>query len=146
VIRTEHELHVAASPDVVFDRLVDMRNDLEWNPMVVEMTKSTEGEVAGGTRFDGKMKRVGPMHMVVTEYDRPLAFKSSGGSRGADVDYSARFEPADGGTRIRTQLEMQPKGIGKLFSPLMARQVPKQEEESMQSFKRWVEGSSGPTS
>jgi hypothetical protein len=139
VIRTQHELHVAASPEVVFDRLADMRNDLHWNPMAVEMGKSTDGEVRSGTRFDGKMKRVGRMHMVITEFDRPRAFKTKGGSRGADVDYTATFEPADGGTRVRTQLEMEPKGIAKLLSPLMARQVPKQEEEVMQSFKRWVE-------
>jgi Polyketide cyclase / dehydrase and lipid transport len=141
VIRTQSELHVAASPEVVFDRLVDMRNDLHWNPIAVEMRKTTEGEIGDGTRFEGKMKRVGPMHMVVTQFDRPRAFKSSGGSRGADVDYSASFEPVDGGTRIRTELQMEPKGIAKLFAPLMARQVPKQEEESMQSFKRWVESS-----
>lgn len=144
MIRTQSELHVAASPEVVFDRLVDMRNELHWNPMTVEMTKSTDGEITSGTRFDGKMKRVGPMHMVVTEYDRPRAFKMSGGGRPSEVDFSATLEPADGGTRIRTLLEMEPKGIAKLFSPLMARQVPKQEEESLQSFKRWVE-SSGPS-
>ena len=141
MIRTQSELHVAASPEVVFDRFVDMRNDLHWNPLAVEMTKATEGGIGNGTRFEGKMKRVGPMHMVVTQFDRPRAFKSSGGSRGADVDYSATFEPADGGTRIRTQLEMEPKGIAKLFAPLVARQVPKQEEQAMQSFKRWVESS-----
>ncbi len=142
MIRTKSELHVAAPPEVVFDRLVDQRNEVHWNPMTVEMTKTTDGEVASGTRFEGKMKRVGPMHMVVTDYDRPRAFKSSGGSRGADVEYAATLEPADGGTRIRSLLEIEPKGMTKLFAPIMARQVPKQEEESMQSFKRWVESSS----
>src|ERR687895_2556959 len=61
VIRTQSELHVAASPEVVFDRFVDMRNDLHWNPLAVEMTKATEGGIGNGTRFEGKMKRVGPM-------------------------------------------------------------------------------------
>lgn len=143
MIRTEHELHVAALPEIVFDRLVDMRNEVRWNPMTVEMEKSTAGEVSSGTRFDGKMKRVGPMHMVVTEYDRPRAFKMSGGGRPSQVDFTAMLEPAEGGTRVRTVLEMEPKGFAKLFAPLMARQVPKQEKETMQSFKRWVESSPG---
>jgi uncharacterized protein YndB with AHSA1/START domain len=141
VIRAESELHVAAPPEEVFDRLVDMRNELHWNPMVVEMEKATDGEVASGTRFDGKMKRVGPMQMVVTDYERPRRFRMSGGGKPADVEFSASFEPADGGTRVLTDLQMEPRGITKLFSPLMARQVPKQEAETMQSFKRWVESS-----
>jgi carbon monoxide dehydrogenase subunit G len=141
VIRTEQDLHVAASPEEVFDRMVDMRNEVHWNPITEEMTKSTDGEVGSGTRFDGKMKRVGSMHMVVTEYDRPRRFEATGGSGSADVVYSATFEPADGGTRVRSSMTLEPKGIAKIFAPLMARQVPKQEEESMQSFKRWVESS-----
>ena len=133
---------MAAPPEEVFDRLVDLRNELHWNPMTVEMAKSTDGEVASGTRFDGKMKRVGPMHMVVTEYDRPRGFKTSGGGRPADVDFSATLEQADGGTRVRTLLEIEPKGIDEaLRSRSMARQVPKQEKETMESFKRWVESS-----
>lgn len=141
MIRAQSELHVAAPPEEVFDRLADMRNELHWNPQTVEMAKVTEGDVAQGTRFEGKMKRVGPMHMVVTEYNRPGALKMSGGGRSADADFSATLEQADGGTRVRTLLELDPKGIAKLFAPLMARQVPKQERETMESFKRWVESS-----
>jgi carbon monoxide dehydrogenase subunit G len=141
VIRTEQDFHVAASPDVVFDRLGDMRNEVQWNPMTQEMAKSTDGEVGSGTRFDGKMRRVGPMHMVVTEYNRPRRFASRGGSRGASVDYAATFEPAEGGTRVRTTMELEPRGIAKVLAPLMARSVAKQEDEAMQSFRRWVEGS-----
>jgi carbon monoxide dehydrogenase subunit G len=141
VIRTEQELQVAASPEEVFDRLVDMRNEVQWNPVTVEMAKSTDGEVGSSTRFEGKMKRVGSMYMVVTECERPRSFTSKGGSKSADVEYSATFEPAAGGTRIRSRMDIEPKGIAKVFAPLMARQVSKQEEESMQSFKRWVEGS-----
>jgi hypothetical protein len=110
-------------------------------PDAQEMAKSTDGEVGSGTRFDGKMRRVGPMHMVVTEYNRPRRFASRGGSRGASVDYAATFEPAEGGTRVRTTMELEPRGIAKVLAPLMARSVAKQEDEAMQSFRRWVEGS-----
>lgn len=142
MIRAQSDLHVAASPEDVFDRLADMRNELEWNPATVEMAKATEGDIGRGTRFEGKMKRVGPMHMEITEYERPRRLTMRGGGRPAYVDFGATFEPADGGTRVRTTLAMEPKGIAKLFSPLMARQVPRQEEETMQGFKRWTEGAS----
>jgi uncharacterized protein YndB with AHSA1/START domain len=142
VIRSQSDLHVAASPEDVFDRLADMRNDPHWNPMAIEMEKIGDGPVGSGTRFEGKMKRVGPMHMVITEYDRPRRLAMRGGGRPSEVDFSASFEPAEGGTRVRTQLDMEPRSIAKLFSPLMARQVPKQQAESMQAFKRWVEGGS----
>jgi Polyketide cyclase / dehydrase and lipid transport len=139
VITTDQELHVAAGPEEAFDKLVDMRNEVHWNPVTEEMSKTTDGPVGSGTRFEGKMKRVGPMHMVVTECERPRAFRTEGGSKSASVSYSASFEPAEGGTRIRTQMALDPKGLARIFAPLIARQVPKQEHEAMESFKRWIE-------
>ncbi|HEY7196140.1 MAG TPA: SRPBCC family protein [Gaiellaceae bacterium] len=139
MIRAEHDVHVSASPEEAFDRLADMRNEIDWNPMTTEMAKASEGEVGSGTRFEGKMKRVGSMYMVISDYDRPRRLGMRGGSRGADVHFTANFEPADGGTRIHTELGLEPKGIVKLFTPLMARQVPKQEVESMEAFKRWID-------
>jgi carbon monoxide dehydrogenase subunit G len=141
VITTDHEVQVAASPEEAFDKLLDMRNEVHWNPVTEEMSKTTDGPVGSGTRFDGKMKRVGPMHMVVTECDRPRSFTTEGGGRSASVSYSASFEPADGGTRIRTRMALDPKGVARVFAPLIARQVPKQEQEALGSFKRWIEGS-----
>jgi uncharacterized protein YndB with AHSA1/START domain len=66
------DIVVAVPPEEVFDKLADMRNELQWNDMVTEMRKATEGDIGRGTRFEGKMKRgVGPMHMEVVEYERP---------------------------------------------------------------------------
>jgi hypothetical protein len=88
------------------------------------------------------MKRVGPMYMVISEYERPRRLRMSGGGRPADVDFTATFEPADGGTKVGATLEMAPKGPARLFASLMRRQVQRQEEETMERFKRWVESSS----
>ena len=140
MIRANSDIHVAAPPEEVFDRLVDMRTEVDWNPMTLEMAKVTDGDVARGTRFEGKMRRVGPMRMEVTEYDRPRHLAMHGGSRGVDVTWAADVEPADAGSRLRTDLGLDPKGVMKLFAPLMARQAGKQNDQSVAAFKRWMEG------
>jgi uncharacterized protein YndB with AHSA1/START domain len=142
MIRAHTDLHVESSPEDVFDRLADMRNELEWNPNTTEMVKAGDGPVGSGTRFEGRMKRVGPMHMEIAEYDRPRRLRSIGGGRPADVHFTASFEPAEGGTKVSATLEMQPKGLGKYFAPLIRGQVQRQEDETMDRFKRWVESTS----
>ncbi len=62
-----------------------------------------------------------------------------GGSRMADVEYVATLTPAEGGTKLGSTLNLDPKGPGKLFEPIMRRTVPKEEAKTMESFKRWVE-------
>jgi carbon monoxide dehydrogenase subunit G len=142
MIRAHTDLHVASTPEDVFDRMADMRNELHWNPNVTEMTKAGDGPVGPGARFEGRMKRVGPMYMVISEYDRPRRLRMTGGGRPANVDFAASFEPAEAGTRVDATLEMQPKGLGKYFARLLRGQVQRQEEETLERFKRWVESSS----
>ena len=140
MVTAHSELQVAAPPEQVFDKLADMRNELQWNSMVTEMRKATDDEVGRGTRYEGKMKKgIGPTHMEIVEYERPRRIRMRGGSRMADVDFVATFAPSDGGTKLDTTLNLEPKGPGKLFQPIMRRTVPKDEAKTMQSFKRWVE-------
>lgn len=143
MIRAHTDLHVDSTPEDVFDRMADMRNELEWNPNVTEMTKAGDGPVGQGTRFEGRMKRVGPMYMVISEYDRPRSIRMTGGGRPANVDFAATFEPSEGGTRVDATLAMQPRGLGKYFARFLRGQVQRQEEETLARFKRWVESSSG---
>jgi uncharacterized protein YndB with AHSA1/START domain len=142
MIRAHTELHVASTPEDVFDRMADMRNELQWNPNVIEMTKAGDGPVGPGTRFQGKMKRVGPMFMVISDYERPRRLRMTGGGRPANVDFTATFEPAESGTRLAATLEMQPRGLSKYFALLMRGQVQRQEDETLERFKSWVEASS----
>jgi uncharacterized protein YndB with AHSA1/START domain len=139
---TAHSEHqISAAPEEVFDKLADMRNELQWNSTVTEMRKATDGAIGPGTRFEGRMKKgVGPMHMEIVEYERPTRIRFRGGGRSADADFAATLAPSDGGTRIETTLQLDPKGLGKLFAPIMRRTVPRDEARTIESFKRWIEG------
>jgi uncharacterized protein YndB with AHSA1/START domain len=71
MINAHVDLQVEAPPEEVFDKLADMRNELQWNEAVTEMRKATDGEIGKGTRFEGRMKRgIGPMQMEIVEYER----------------------------------------------------------------------------
>jgi hypothetical protein len=53
----ENTVQIDRSPEEAFDYLVDLRNELEWNPGVQSMEKLTEGPIGVGTRFLAKWKQ-----------------------------------------------------------------------------------------
>ena len=50
----ENSVQIERSPEDVFDYLVDLRNELEWNPDVESMKKLTDGPISVGTKFLAK--------------------------------------------------------------------------------------------
>jgi uncharacterized protein YndB with AHSA1/START domain len=140
MINAHVDIQVAAPREEVFDKLADMRNELEWNEAVTEMRKATEGDIGPGTRFEGKMKRgVGPMQMEIVDYERPNRIRFRGGGRPADVEFTATFASQGEGTGVGATLTLEPKGMAKIFAPMMRRRVARDEAKTMDSFRRWVE-------
>jgi uncharacterized protein YndB with AHSA1/START domain len=140
MVTARNDVHVAASPEETFDRLADLRNELHWNSLTLEMRKATDGAIGQGTRFEGKMGRgIGPMHMEIVEYQRPSRLRLRGGGRMADVEFTATLAPTGGGTTLGTELQMRPKGMARLFEPMMRRSVPRDEAKQMERFARWAE-------
>jgi hypothetical protein len=58
-------------PVEVFDYLVDLRNELEWNPDVESMEKLTDGPLALGTKYLAKWKQIRLLEVECTRFDRP---------------------------------------------------------------------------
>lgn len=44
-------MEIDRSPEDVFDYLVDLRHELEWNPDTQSMEKITEGSIGVGTKY-----------------------------------------------------------------------------------------------
>ena len=123
----EHTVTVSRPQQDVFDYLADGMHNREWRAGVLEIrrTSADDGKGAtyrqvlagpGGRRIDGDYQ--------ITVFDPPrrLEFKvTAGPARPAGV-----FElipDAEGSTRVRFSLDLDPAGLMKLMTPVIARQM-----------------------
>ena len=113
--------------DEVFAYLVDGTNNSRWRDGVLEIAR-TSGDGTVGTTYHQVLKGPGGRRIDgdyrITAYEHPhlLAFEVVAGP----VRPLGRYElTADGitATRLTFTLDAQPKGIMKLMSPMVGKQV-----------------------
>ena len=109
-------------------RDVDQYNAYEGSPVPV-LDKVTEGPVGVGTRYREvvrMMPGIRMMHSVmmtivseVTGYEPGRYLASDWHSNVMEGHLAYTFEPVEGGTRVIQQMTLNPKGILRVFSPLI---------------------------
>jgi hypothetical protein len=75
----------------------------------------------------------------LTDYERPLRLASTTRMSEMDVHGTLTFDPAPEGTRMRWFWELEPHGVFKLMTPLIARMGRRQEEAIWAGLKRYLE-------
>ena len=110
----------------VFDFLADIRNEVAWNPRVVQLDKTSSGPIAAGTTFRGRYHGLGPLETELTAYERPgrLGFRSVGPR--ARLTGTFTLTPTQHGTSVVLVADLQPQGVFKLLEPLMAPMLKRQ--------------------
>ncbi|HEU4868262.1 MAG TPA: SRPBCC family protein [Actinomycetota bacterium] len=137
----ENSVHIDRTPEDVFDYLVDLRNELEWNPDAVSVEKTTEGPLGAGTRYLAKWKQSGLVEVECTRYDRPKSWSHvNGGSLAVALD--ATVTPQDGGSLLQVRFDARPNGMLKLFFPVLVRLLRRSERRTMKNIKVALEGPS----
>jgi uncharacterized protein YndB with AHSA1/START domain len=138
VIKTT--VDIDRTPEDVFDYLVDLTNELEWNPRVESMEKITEGPVGVGTQYRAKWKGMGSMIMECTDYDRPRGRSFIiGGPVGTDLDISLTPTP-EGTTTLMSRAHPRPKGLFALISPIVVLMTRRAIKTSLENGKQALEG------
>ncbi|MFN2581569.1 MAG: SRPBCC family protein [Candidatus Dormibacteria bacterium] len=136
----ENTVDINRTPDDVFDYLVDLSNELEWNPDVERMERITDGPIGVGTRYRAKWRRSSVIVCECTRYDRPHAWTYvNGGPVAVTLDIS--LSPREGGgTRLRSRFEAHPKGLFRLVFPMFLRIMRRTERENMINARAALEG------
>jgi uncharacterized membrane protein len=123
VPEAEHSITVDRPIDEVFAFLADAENDPRWRSAVLDIER-VGGEGVGaryrqGVR--GPMGRRVPADIEITEYTPPstIGFRGTAGPVRPVGRYE--LEAADGGTRVRFSLSVQPHGFARLMTPGVAR-------------------------
>ena len=127
--RAEHTVTIDRTPREVFAFLADGTNNPAWRTGIVEIRR-TSADLGVGTCYRQVMTGPGGRKIdgdyTVTDYDPPrrLAFQvTAGPARPSGV---FELEEHAAGTQVRFTLDLRPKGIMRLMTPMIAAQVRKE--------------------
>ena len=134
----ENSVEIARPPEVAFDYLSDMRNELKWNPDCQRMEKVTDGPVGLGTRFRAKWRASGVVEAECLRYDRPRGWTYLNGGP-VEVRLDVDLTPTPAGTRLVSRFDAKPRGWFHLVFPIFLLVIRRQEKTNMANAKRAVE-------
>jgi uncharacterized protein YndB with AHSA1/START domain len=141
MIKAAVEVEIDRPPEEVFDLWADMRNDKDWHPSaqgVVE--KITPGPLGLGTTFRGEYRGMGVVTEETTAYERPRRLGRRGAAKNFRVESTFTFTPtATGGTLLKAQGSVEPKGLMRLMEPIMGMMMKKQLASVMNALKHTAE-------
>jgi Polyketide cyclase / dehydrase and lipid transport len=139
-----HTLQVAASRPQIFGILDDVQRTPAWLTRCTGIDKLDDGPNTVGTRLryhykDGR--RTGEMdgHITVHDPDEHVAMLYTDKLMDVTVDFVAAPGTTDGTTRLTHTIDIRPKGVGKVFGPLIKRSLPRQTTDAMDGLKALAE-------
>ncbi len=132
---------IERSPEDVFDYLVDLRNELEWNPGTESMKKITDGPVDVGTRFLAKWKQSKQLEVECTNFERPRHWTYTNGGP-VSVRLSIELSPTESGTELRSTFDAHPNGLFRIIFPIFIQVMKRQEGRNMTNLKAALERTS----
>ena len=137
-----HTEHVNVLPASVFELLDDTGRTPEWLSRCTGIDTLTEGPNRVGTKLRYHYKdagRTGSMDGEITVHEpgRHLAMHYVDKMMDVTVDFVTA--PEGVGTSLTHSIHIQPKGFGKVFTPLIKRSLPKQTLGAMAKLKEIAE-------
>ena len=125
--------------DAVFRAIADVGNFASWNPTIKASRQLTPGDPANGSRYEWDLKGFGTVQQELQEFEPgrrlrivPLMKQMSGGHR-------FTLEALGRSTRVDHELEMVPKGVYKLVTPMMKSTGRKNLDATAAALKRHLE-------
>jgi len=134
----ENSVDIDRAPETVFDYLVDMRNELKYNPDVESMEKITEGPIGVGTKFRAKWKQSGVIIAECIQFDRPRSWTYRNGGP-VSVDLHISVSPRGEGSTLVSKFEARPHGWFRMVFPVFLLIMRRAEKKTVLFAKRAVE-------
>lgn len=126
----------------VFDYLADLRNVPEWDPETRGAEQTSAGDAASvGATFRLRVGRwaalSASMDYELVELERPRRIVARGDSGlGGGVDTLTISPTATGGSEVVYATEVEPKGFGKLMTPIAGTVVNRSGERTRAGLER----------
>ena len=138
-----HTIEVAASPSAAFAVIDDFSKTPQWLQSCTQLDKIGDEPNAVGTRLVYHYKvgsRLGRMdgHIAVREPDRRLVMTFKDRLMDVTVDFATTPTAAED-TSLTHSISINPKGLGKVFGPVIGRHLPDQTIDALSTLKAMVE-------
>lgn len=146
--QVEGEIIIKRPVEVVFDFVADERNEPRYNPKMLRAEKVSAGPIGRGTRFQAASRSMGrtvPMTIEFTDFERPRQLTSSTQVSGMAIEGTLTFTPLPEGTRMRWSWHIEPQGVFKVMTPLVAQMGRRQERTIWTSLKHYLEADAAAT-
>jgi carbon monoxide dehydrogenase subunit G len=137
-------VEVDAPPEAIFAILDDVTRTPEWLKRCTKLENVSGGSIAVDQKLKYHYKdgsRTGVMDGEVAQHEPNRHLENRFTDKMMDVSVDFRAEPLDAGrSRLTHTVSIDTKGIGKVFTPMIKRQLPDQTMGAMTSLKPLVEG------
>ena len=140
--RFSHTLSVNTPPSTIFAIVDDFTKTPLWLARCTGIDKVSEAANDVGTEVryhyvDGRRKGTMDGQIIAHEPDRHFAMKFSDKMMDVTVDFVAASDGV--GTTLTHSVDIATKGFGKVFTPLIKRDLPKQTMDAMTRLKAMAE-------
>jgi uncharacterized protein YndB with AHSA1/START domain len=135
----EAEVDIKRLPEDVFDFCSDPIHEPEWNPMMKRVVKLTDGPGGVGARYATEFVGAPPMVMECIEYERPSAWSLKGDSGALTAVGDGRVVPTSQGVHLVMRMELEPRGLRKLATPLLRRRMKSMWQRDLHNIKATLE-------
>jgi carbon monoxide dehydrogenase subunit G len=139
VVSETASVRIDRPAEEIWDYFTDVANDPDWNPSAIKVRKTSDGPLGVGSTFHVVRKMSGPMKLEYTEYSRPLRWALRGVGRRMSFTYSADLTLSGGSTELTSKMNLEPKGLLKLLTPLLGSVTAKQLAQVHRALKRKLE-------
>lgn len=124
----------------VFDFVADERNEPRYNPRMLRAQRISPGPIGAGTRFRAEFASMGrPVAMSeITGYERPRRLATATHMSVMEIRGTLTFDSMPEGTRLGWSWDIEPRGVLRLFAPIVARIGGRQEQATWEGLKNYL--------
>ena len=144
MIKAEKSVVIDRPIEDVFDFVGDQRNGPRWQAGLTEVRRLTDGPPGLGTRHTIVRTFLGRRMEADNEYiafepGKLITFRTTSGPMPLEASYLV--EPAAGGTKLTSRIEMHAAGFVSLAEPLIARGLRREMNAALTKLKGLLEAS-----
>ena len=123
----------------VFRTVIDVANFPRWTPTTPSARKLTAGATGEGTQFELEIKGFGKVLQELQEFRPNQQVRIVPHFKVLTGGHRFIFTADPNGTRVDHELEMTPKGVFKIFIPIMGMMGKKNLRDTANALQRYLE-------
>jgi uncharacterized protein YndB with AHSA1/START domain len=142
MINSAESVVIARPPDEVFRYVADLRNEPSWHVDVASVPPDTEPVPIVGKSYPLKFKPFmgktdGVFTAIAVEPGARVVYQADFAGLQPRITYTVEREGE--GTRFTRAVEMQPRGLKVMMTPMMATMVPRHNKTFVRNLKQALE-------